>query len=348
MATSSPQRPGGGEDEPRGPNEFSQRAAKNMLSESSIASVVYYWLEFRDDLTPQWLKQFSRHNGDVQEIGWHQHMGQLMRAEPEEMTVRRLSQRPRGGSGNNPFLKANRSVMEYNVLIEPQQIAKKIMQVREQISREWVNDLSLIAAENNELERHREDSMFLDVESAEKDRKMVFDHDPLNNVSSPYRGKNYKLLKEMITKAAVRAYRSELRISGDRYTLNWLEKFVHRNDEEGGPNLKGNEFVEAILDGPIVVIKDPRTEKNRVIDPGHIGRQLMGFRQLEAQLVVEAMKSVPDDHTRLNRQFLEERLRDQMEEVVLTQRRKRIVEADAPSDQFPSAESSQQEAEFDV
>lgn len=53
---------------------------------------------------------------------------------------------------------------------------------------------------------------------------------------------------------------------------------------------QGNEFVEAILDGPIVVIKDPRTEKNRVIDPGHIGRQLMGFRQLEAQLVVEVRR----------------------------------------------------------
>ena len=49
-----------------------ERAAKNMLSEASIASVVYYWLEFRDDLTPQWMKQFSRHNGDVQEIGWLQ------------------------------------------------------------------------------------------------------------------------------------------------------------------------------------------------------------------------------------------------------------------------------------
>lgn len=48
--------------------------------------------------------------------------------------------------------------------------------MREQISREWVKDLSLIAAENNELERHREDAMFLDDESAEKDRKMVFDH----------------------------------------------------------------------------------------------------------------------------------------------------------------------------
>lgn len=45
--------------------------------------------------------------------------------------------------------------------------------------------------------------------------------------------------------------------------------------------------MEAILDGPVVMIKDPRTEKNRVIDPGHIGRQLMGFRQLEAKLVVK-------------------------------------------------------------
>lgn len=62
--------------------------------------------------------------------------------------------------------------------------------------------------------------------------------DPLNNTSSPYRGKNYKLLLEMITNAAVKAYRSELRISGDRYTLNWLEKFMHRNDMEDGPSLK--------------------------------------------------------------------------------------------------------------
>lgn len=48
------------------------RAAKNMLSESSVASVVYYWLEFRDDLTPQWMKQFTYRNGDIKDIGWNQ------------------------------------------------------------------------------------------------------------------------------------------------------------------------------------------------------------------------------------------------------------------------------------
>ncbi|CAM9670451.1 unnamed protein product [Ectocarpus sp. 4 AP-2014] len=347
MATSSARGPGDGEDA-RSPDELKARAAKNMLSESSVASVVYYWLEFRDDLTPQWMKQFTYRNGDIRDIGWHQHLGLLLRAEPEEMVVRRLSQRPQGGSGNNPYLKANRTQMEYNVLIEPQKIASKVMQVREQISREWIQDLGLISAENSEVERHREDSLCLDSESKKRDRKLVFDHDPLNNTSSPYRGKNYKLLLDMITKAAVRAYRSELRVSGDRYTLNWLEKFMHRNDMEDGPNLKGNDLVEAIIDGPIVVIKDPRTEKNRVIDPGHIGGQLMTFRQSEAQLVTEAMESIPSDHVELKRQFLEERMRDQLDNVVLTQRRKRIVEASAPKDDFPSADSSTPQEGFEV
>lgn len=41
-----------------------------MLSEAAVASVVYYWLEFRDDLTPQWLKQFTRAMGEIQDIGW--------------------------------------------------------------------------------------------------------------------------------------------------------------------------------------------------------------------------------------------------------------------------------------
>lgn len=49
-------------------------------------------------------------------------------------------------------------------------------QVREQISREWIQDLGLISAENSEVERHREDSLCLDSESKKRDRKLVFDH----------------------------------------------------------------------------------------------------------------------------------------------------------------------------
>lgn len=45
--------------------------------------------------------------------------------------MRRMAQRPRGGSGNNPYLKPNRYAREYTVLIEPFNIAKKIMLVRD-------------------------------------------------------------------------------------------------------------------------------------------------------------------------------------------------------------------------
>lgn len=48
--------------------------------------------------------------------------------------------------------------------------------MREQISLEWIKDLELVAAENHELERHRDDAMGLDEEAAQRDRKMVFDH----------------------------------------------------------------------------------------------------------------------------------------------------------------------------
>lgn len=57
--------------------------------------------------------------------------------------------------------------------------APQTQKVREQISDEWVQDLSLIAEENNELARHCADTIGLDVESAEKARKLVFDHGEL-------------------------------------------------------------------------------------------------------------------------------------------------------------------------
>lgn len=53
--------------------------------------------------------------------------------------------------------------------------------------------------------------------------------------------------------------------------------------------VQGNQLVEAILDGPIVVVQDPRTERKRMIDPGDIGRQIMSFRSREARLVIRVL-----------------------------------------------------------
>ncbi|CAN0079394.1 unnamed protein product [Discosporangium mesarthrocarpum] len=341
MATSSPRRPGG--DRPDEPSSRMESTVKNMLLEASISSVVYYWLEFRDDLSPKWLTSFTKANGEIGEIGWRRFLTNLMRTEPEELVVRRISQRPLGGSGNNPYLSSNRAAMEYNVLIEPITMAKKIMQVREQMSLEWKKDMGLMEAENSELTRFREDSMGVVKEKAEHMHHVVFEDDPFAPVGTPQRGKNYKKLLDLVTKVGIRNYRAELRVSGDRYTLNWLERFMTKNDMEGSKKLKGNALVEAILDGPIVMIKDPRTDKPRMIDPSKIAREIMGFRHKEARAIVMMMDDIPMDHSTLNRVYLEERLKDGMADGVISERRRRIVEASGPENPFPTRDSVQGE-----
>lgn len=84
-------------------------------------------------------------------------------------------------------------------------------QIREQISREWIRDLELVSAENTELERHREDAVCRDKESAERDRKMVFDH------GEPYTRLLYTSTKRVISMIGI--FKSYLRRFVDLVTF---------------------------------------------------------------------------------------------------------------------------------
>lgn len=73
-----------------------------------------------------------------------------MRTPPEETIIERLAQKPRGGSGNNPYL-TPQIAKRYTMTIDPYSLAKRIMSVREQVAEEWRQDLLLVTAENMEL-----------------------------------------------------------------------------------------------------------------------------------------------------------------------------------------------------
>ncbi|CAM9932515.1 unnamed protein product, partial [Phaeothamnion confervicola] len=274
---------------------------KNLLTQQSLASVTYYWMEFRDDLTPKWLAGHTEQHGGVDKVGWAKFLMRLMRTEPEELVVRRVTQKPRGGSGNNPYLASNRHAMEYTVLIEPLAIAKKVMTVREQIAAEWSADLDLVEAENHELMRHHDDTVSLVKEAAERARQMVFDHDPYGSNNTPYRGKNYRQLLELVTATAIRRYESEMRVRGDRYKLNWLEKFLHRH----GTDNKGNALLEAMLQGTMVMINDPRRDKPRVIEPTEVAQSIMRLRLAVAKELAATLAGTADEHVEMRRALLE-------------------------------------------
>ncbi|CAM9934395.1 unnamed protein product [Chrysoparadoxa australica] len=288
---------------------------KNLLMNTACASVSYYMTEFGDDVTPKWLHEFSEER-DLSVVGWASFLQDLLRAEPEEMVIKRILQRPRGGSGNNPFLADNRTQMEYTQLIEPAVIAKKIITVREQIADEWMHDLGLVALENSEMSRHHMATLNMDENEAARSRQLVFDHDPFGETTTPYRAKNYARLLELATTIGIQRYTSELRIRGDRYSQNWLEKFLHKNE-----GLTGNELLDAMLKGTLIMIKDPKRVKPRVVEPTKIAGGVMKYRGEAASELIEVLESIPSDHSLVIRKVLEANLKAQMDPETLVMRR---------------------------
>ncbi|KAG5179852.1 hypothetical protein JKP88DRAFT_261273 [Tribonema minus] len=276
-----------------------ERSVKNLLAVQASASVQYYWMEFRDELQPRWLKEFEEAGHNVGQVGWDHFLGSLMRTEPEEVTVRKMAQRPKGGSGNNPFLSDTRHAMEYTVLIEPFQIAKRIMTVREQLAQEWIKDLELVETENAELLRHHVDTLSMDAKQADSSRQLVFDHDPCAvegevlkqlifdhdpyGTKLPYRGKNYRAdsSRQLVfdhdrygdfAPYRNRNYRELLamvtRVAVRRYEAE-LRQSGHRYHQnwlerfmlKGGKGLKGNALLESMLNGPMMMI-NPKVRGN--------------------------------------------------------------------------------------
>jgi hypothetical protein len=81
----------------------------------------------------------------------------------------------------------------------------------------------------------------------------------------------HRELLRMVTSIAVRRYQVELRSTGHRYHQNWVERFMHKT----GDSLQGNELVEAMLNGPMVMINTKVSGSSlrpRVIEPAQIAQ----------------------------------------------------------------------------
>lgn len=53
----------------------------------------------------EWLTRYITECGGIEIVGWHAFLSGMLRAPPEDIVVKKLIKSPRGGSGNNPFLK---------------------------------------------------------------------------------------------------------------------------------------------------------------------------------------------------------------------------------------------------
>ncbi|CAN0244676.1 unnamed protein product [Discosporangium mesarthrocarpum] len=94
--------------------EFCARRLNDLVTVQAMRTATQYWLELRGNMYAEWLVRYTESQGGVEVIGWKAFLEGMLRAPVEEIVVKKLVKKPRGGSGTNPYL-ADRFVLARNL-----------------------------------------------------------------------------------------------------------------------------------------------------------------------------------------------------------------------------------------
>ncbi|CAM9521401.1 unnamed protein product [Ascophyllum nodosum] len=287
---------------------FAQRL-QDLITSYALETANQYWMELRGEssnMYVEWLSRYLKDSGGIESVGWHSFLSEMLRAPPEDIIVRKMVKRPRGGSGTNPYLTARKPV-EYKETIEPVTIARRLMEIREQIAEQLSADLRRMAAENQKLEQNYVDEVELGSDRALQLRLTVMEPtqeiDPSSGTADPpQRRATYKSAVDLVTAASLRRVQSELRIRGDRHTLEWLDRFSERELD-----VRGNALIEALFEGPVVLINDSNRPRQKVIEPVKVARAIMQGRETVSEELIAVLENVPRDHLQMTVLLLNEK-----------------------------------------
>eukprot|EP00960_Hanusia_phi_P041814 755161-Hanusia_phi.AAC.9 len=167
------------------------------------------------------------------------YLEKMLHSPPEEIEVQmRWGNRYGGGSKDNPYLKDTPRFNTYTETIHPQKICKGLMEIREQLLAEWVNDLAVVQHEdqlfwgkfNEEVEFREAENITSRKETFQADHE---DGDMMDLVllgtrgdyaSSPLRGRNFDVLKRLSTYIAVKKLLARRIDDKSDSNIKWLGK----------------------------------------------------------------------------------------------------------------------------
>jgi hypothetical protein len=129
----------------------------DLLCQRAVQNQLYYFQEFRDGFKKQWLEDFQGHQGLYNFHGFgglqcpaSEYLRAMMSTPPEQHTVKMCwGSRYSGGSKDNPYLQNQERFHSYTEVVYPQKICKGIMEIREQLAVEWVEDIEFIKIEDS-------------------------------------------------------------------------------------------------------------------------------------------------------------------------------------------------------
>lgn len=200
----------------------------------------------------------------------------------------------------------------------------RILSVRGQIANEFIQDLDIVIATNDQIMNSYFDSIRQEDRDAPQELASSFDRETSiilsNNMessvsaSSPFRKGNFDLLYNLCTQASVHELLRELQRAGEEREVSfvWLRDFYVARVEgffDGDqPFGRADDFIEEMLLTPPSV-KDMGTNKQGkafvgLIDPLGLAEQIIARRTQIAQEWKEMMGQTGSDHMQLQKVLL--------------------------------------------
>jgi len=270
-----------------------------------------------------------------------------MMQQPPQQIIVSAKRRGRGHGGwsqNNPYLEER--WVEIPVDIDPPNLVRRILSVREQIAKEWEKDLDALMEANDMIL----DSFFEQTRSKRRmDEDMgggsgggyveagafvrmagnlINDNSRFSvQVSSPYRRSNFDLLYNLCTQAAIhRLLREKMRAKkeeeGDASFLFLRDFYTGRAEEYFDGDLpfgRADDFVEDLLETPPFVLsrsKNGGTDTiaaaaaSSLVDPVGAAEEIIQMRRIVAQEWKVRMEKVPDEHMVIRQALLSNQMKN--------------------------------------
>jgi len=252
---------------------------------------------------------------------------------PKDVVIVSAKRRGRGHGGwskNNPYMQDR--YVEYKIDIDPASISSRILSVREQIAKEWIDhDFDILREANNQIL----DSYFQNVKANRDNANNnidLFDRTAINVLanhtafqggaaSSPFRKGNFDLLYNLCTQESVHRLIRNLRETpsseANEASYMWLRNFytLHVSDYFDGDQKYGraDDFIEKILfTSPSIITEKSssgKTATTRIADPVGIAEQLIQTRTKVVDEWQQMMRfHLSTDHAELRKKLLDKQM----------------------------------------
>ncbi|GAX24528.1 hypothetical protein FisN_18Lh082 [Fistulifera solaris] len=330
---------------------------KNFLTQRAIQSFIFLLVQCRDPHTVRWMENTyefrnmeSYHGTGAFNLTkwktWDSILDDMLH-QPKDCVIVQAKRRGKGHGGwsaNNPYLEER--FVEFRIDIDPVSLASRILSVREQIAREWMEDLVTLRTANDQIldsyydmgraAREDESSSSSSKDSEEnveqlvtpysgidEKQRRVFDRNAMLMLtstmifkafaSSPQRQGNFDLLYLLLTQESLHRVLREYRESGDEREVSyeWLKGFYLARVGsffDGHQDYgRADDFLEELLLAPPST-KELSSSRIGLIDPLRIAEDIITMRSVVAEEWKTEIASVPEDHMGLRKKLLSKQM----------------------------------------